>query len=114
MTYHEFKKWDLENSLQGLANQFWMMHPRVILMGMSYWLHYNVDIIILFKWNAGDFQCPYSRPPIVAPKGDHYKEMTMIQIIERYEEYFASEKHVTRTSKTPYNWKAVNTIDSLH
>jgi hypothetical protein len=22
--------------------------------------------------------------------------------------YFASEKHVTRTSKTPYNWKADN------
>jgi hypothetical protein len=25
-----------------------------------------------------------------------------------YRVYFASEKHVTRTSKTPYNWKAVN------
>jgi hypothetical protein len=26
-----------------------------------------------------------------------------------YRVYFASEKHVTRTSKTPYSWKAVNT-----
>jgi hypothetical protein len=25
-----------------------------------------------------------------------------------YRVYFASEKHVTRTSKTPYSWKAVN------
>jgi hypothetical protein len=90
MTYNEFKKWDLENNLPGLVNNFWMTHPQVIFMGMSYWLHYNVDIKVPFKWNAVDFQCPYTKPPIVAPKGNHYKEMTMIEVIEKCQEFIAT------------------------
>ena len=90
MDYREFKKWDLENKIPGLVNNFWMLHPQVILTGMSYWLHYNVDIKIPFKWNAVDFQCPYTKPPITAPKGDHYKEMTMIEVILKCQEFIDS------------------------
>jgi hypothetical protein len=90
MDYRDFKKWDLENKIPGLVNNFWMLHPQVILTGMSYWLHYNVDIKVPFKWNAVDFQCPYTKPPIVAPKGDHYKEMTMIEVILKRQEFIDS------------------------
>jgi hypothetical protein len=90
MTYHEFKKWDLENNIPGLVNQFWMSHPKVIWMGMCYWLHYNIDIAVPYKWNAVDFTCPYTHPPATANKKENYKEMTMIQVIERCEEFIKS------------------------
>jgi len=90
MTYHEFKKWDLENNIPGLVNQFWMSHPKVIWTGMCFWLHYNIDIAVPYKWNAVDFTCPYTNPPATSNKNEKYKEMSMIQVIEKCEEFIKS------------------------
>jgi hypothetical protein len=98
MTFLEFKRWDLENNLPGLVNQFWMMHPKVVWAGMYYWLHYNVGIKVPYKWNAVDFQCPYSMPPSVEQKGENYKEITMIQVIENVKNSCPTR---SRNSETP-------------
>jgi hypothetical protein len=100
MTYQEFKKWDLENNIPGLINQFWMSHPKVIWKGMCYWLHYNVDIAVPYKWNAVDFTCPYNKPPAKANKNENYKEMTMIQVIEKCEEFIRSPVPNSRNSSS--------------
>jgi hypothetical protein len=49
--------------------------------------------------------CPFISPSVGSPK-----RCFLFHLF--YRVYFASEKHVTRTSKTPYSLRAVEQIDT--
>jgi hypothetical protein len=50
--------------------------------------------------------CPFISPSVGSPK-----RCFLFHLF--YCLYFDSEKHVTRTSKTPYSWRAVNSFQAI-
>ena len=87
MSFYLFKKWDLEHPPK-LVSQFWMEHPKVVVEAMKHWIYADITVPIPYRWNAVDYSCTnMCKEPRKAKKGEHYIEMTMIQVVDLCEAF---------------------------
>jgi hypothetical protein len=91
MPFHDFKNWDLEHPPK-LVSQFWMEHPKVVNEAMKHWIYTNIEVAIPYKWNAVDYVCNNRFKPREAKKGEKYKEMTMLDVVELCEAFIIHPK----------------------
>ena len=91
MPFREFKTWDLENPPK-LVNQFWMEHPKVVNEAMKHWIYADVEVAVPYKWNAVDYVCDNRFKPREAKKGEKYKELSMLDVVELCEAFIIHPK----------------------